>query len=466
VESQQQCEREICRLIILGRDRTEVLLTSAESGLALPVVEIPRWERLAENLTGSLRTDWGCDAICLFTPNCSSEDRDSNGKHYVVMECWCDEGQSGETVWKPIGSLTAGSFRQAAEFRVFEQSLQELDIYQRDPSSPFTRKGWLAELRGWTAEVIRPLGLELTGSFCQYNGSPCFSLIRFETNGPAVWFKATGKPNRREFPITLKLAERFPRFIPKILGTKPEWNGWLSGGEVDRTNPGKTKDATSWEQTATELARLQIESIAESQSILRCGAHDLRAKRLFTAVDPFFDRVARLMEQQPKVPPAILNRDELSLLKLRVEDVLTLFQDLRIPVTLGHLDLNPGNVIVSAERCVFLDWAEAYVGNPFFSLEYLVQHFRRQIDTSVASESQLTLAYKAQWGQLLEQDEIDEATTLAKLTALFAYAVGTDTWKDEGKLKDPTAVGYLRSLARRMNNEAIKLTERRSPCLS
>lgn len=241
MESQQQCEREICRLIILGRDRTEVLLTSAESGLALPVVEIPRWERLAENLTGSLRTDWGCDAICLFTPNCSSEDRDSNGKHYVVMECWCDEGQSGETVWKPIGSLTAGSFRQAAEFRVFEQSLQELDIYQRDPSSPFTRKGWLAELRGWTAEVIRPLGLELTGSFCQYNGSPCFSLIRFETNGPAVWFKATGKPNRREFPITLKLAERFPRFIPKILGTKPEWNGWLSGGRSIARIQGKLR---------------------------------------------------------------------------------------------------------------------------------------------------------------------------------------------------------------------------------
>ena len=117
------------------------------------------------------------------------------------------------------------------------------------------------ELRHWTAHVIRPLGLELTGPLRQYNASPSFSLIRFETNGPAVWFKAVGEPNLREFPITLKLAELFPRFMPEVLGTKPEWNGWLSR-EVDGQNLGETKDIALWEQAATDLARLQIQSIS------------------------------------------------------------------------------------------------------------------------------------------------------------------------------------------------------------
>ncbi len=209
---------------MLGRDGTEVLLKIAEPGFAFPVVEIPRWERLAENLTAALKRDWGCDAVCLFTPKHSSEDVNPNGQHFEVMECWGDGARKDETVWKPIGSLTADSFQEAAEFRVFEQSLWELDGYQHDPSSPFARRGWLAELRRWAAEVIRPSGLDLTGSFCQYNASPSFSLIRFETNGPAVWFKAIGEPNQREFPITQKLAERFPRFISEIFGTKPEWN--------------------------------------------------------------------------------------------------------------------------------------------------------------------------------------------------------------------------------------------------
>ena len=299
MESHEQSESEACRAIVFGRDGTEVLLKIAESGFAFPVLELPRWERLAENLTAALKRDWNCDAVCLFTPNQSLEDRNSNGPRYEVMECWCDGGRNDKTVWKPIRSLTADSFENKAEFRISEQCLQQLDRYERDPSSPFARRGWLDELRRWTAEVIRPFGLELTGPFCQYNTSPSFSLIRFETNGPAVWFKAVGEPNQREFPITLKLAEQFPRFMPKILRTRPEWNGWLSG-EVNGTNLGETKGVSWWEHAATELARLQIESIPESQSILQSGARDLRVKRLLTAVDRFFDLVARLMEDQPQ----------------------------------------------------------------------------------------------------------------------------------------------------------------------
>ena len=122
---------------------------------------------------------------------------------------------------------------------------------------------------------------------------------------------------------------------------------------------------------------MQIESISKSDSILNSGAHDLRADNLLTSIDPFFDIVARLMEEQPQVPPATLSREELSLLKLRIKDSLTLLEDLRVPNTLGHLDLNSWNLVVSTDGCVFLDWAEAYVGPPFFSFEYLLQHFRR-----------------------------------------------------------------------------------------
>lgn len=464
MESQEQSDRETCHAIVFGWDGTEVLLKLAEAGFVFPCVEIPRWERLAENLTAALKRNWRCEAVCLFTVESPSQDGNSGGDHYEVTECWHDGGRKDETEWKPIRSLTADSFQKEAEFRILQECLHQLDRYERDPSSPFARRGWLAELRRWTAGVIRPLGCELTGPFCQYNAGPSFSLVRFETSGPAVWFKAIGEPNQREFPITLKLAEQFPRFIPKILGTKPEWNGWLSR-EVDGANLGEAKDIALWKRAATELARLQIESIAQSQSILQSGAHDLRAKRLVTAVDPFFDLVARLMEEQPKVPPAILTRHELSLLKLRIEDALTLLEDLRIPDSLGHLDLNPWNVIASTNGCVFVDWAEAYVGSPFFSFEYLLAHFRRAIGADTAFESQLVQAYRAAWTRLLSDEVISDGLALASVLAVLAYAVRTDAWKDEERLRDPKIAGYVRSLARRVNREAIQLIERRSPCL-
>jgi hypothetical protein len=465
VESQEQSELEIRRVIVFGRNGTEVLLKIAEPGFSFPAVEIPRWERLAENLTAALRRDWGCDAICLFTPIHASEDGNSNGKHYEVMECWCDGARTSETVWKPVHSLTAGSFQNEADIRIFEQCLVQLDGYERDPSAPFARRGWLASLREWTADVIRPLGLELTGPWRQYNASPSFSLIRFETSGPAVWFKAVGEPNQREFPVTLKLSQQFPKYLPELLGARADWNSWLSL-EAPGTNLGETREIALWERTAEALARLQIESVAKTESIIDAGAHDLRTETLSNLVHPFLAVITQLMEQQTKFPPLVLSLQELSLLGLRIEDSLTLLEDLGLPEVLGHSDLNPGNIVVATDQCVFVDWAEAHVGHPFLSFEYLRQHFRRTIGTDFALESRLARSFSAPWGQLFSGEIIAEAVTLAPLAAVFAYAAGNDAWKDQQRLREPEVAGYFRSLARRMNREAKQFTERRSTCLS
>ncbi|MGB8733673.1 MAG: phosphotransferase, partial [Candidatus Sulfotelmatobacter sp.] len=387
------------------------------------------------------------------------------GNHYAVMECWNEGERKAETVWKPLRSLTSDSFQNKAEFQTLGQCLHELDGYEHDPSSPFAQRGWITGLAGWTADLIRPLDLELGSSIRQYNASPSFSLIRFETNGPAVWFKAVGEPNLREFPITLKLSELFPKSLPEILATKPEWCAWLAR-EIEGTNLGGSKEAALWIKAASGLAELQLDSISGADSILESGAHDVKTDTLLDSVDPFFEVVARLMEEQPRVPPQVLSREELSLLKLRLEDALTLLGDLRIPNALGHLDLNPCNVVVTADGCVFLDWAEAYVGNPFFSLEYLLQHFRREIGQDAVLESELVNAYRAPWRELLSGDITSEAQALAPLTGVFAYAAGTQAWKDENRLRDSKMSAYFRSLARRMNREAIQFVERRQGCLS
>ena len=464
MEPQPQSDRETCRVIVLGRNREDVLLRVSQAGSFLPSVELPRWQRQAEHLTAALRRDFGCDAICLFTPENPSSGIESNGIHYEVMECWQDEGRAGGSVWKPIDSLVERSFQDNSEFRMIGQCLRELDCYEQDLASPFVKRGWFAELRNWTAEILRSHGLELTGRFHQYNASPSFSLIRFETSGPAVWFKAVGEPNQREFPITLQLAELFPTFTSEILGTQPGWNGWLSR-EAPGTNLGDTKDIALWERAARGLARLQIESIPKSEPVFDSGAHDLRPDALMASVDPFFDLVAQLMEEQTKTPPPTLSRQELNLLKLRIEDSLTLLEDLRIANTLGHLDLNPGNIIVCADRSIFVDWAEAYLGHPFLSFQYLLEHFRRAVLASPEFESRLMEAYKAPWQNLVPAEIVDKALILASLAAVFAYAAGTGAWRDQQRLRDPNLAGYFRALARRMNREAIGFIERRSPCL-
>lgn len=464
MECQEQLDHENCHVVVFSQDGTDVLLKSVDAGFVFPSIEIPRWQRLAENLTAALKRDWGCDAVCLFTPNDPSQDSNSNGNRYEAMECWRNES-TGEANWKPIRSLTAKTFQNEAEFRVLEQCLHELDDYEHDPSSPFARRGWLGELQSWTGEKVRSKGIELTGPFRQYNASPSFSLIRFETNGPAVWFKAVGEPNRREFPLTLKLAQLFPEYLPELVATRPDWNGWLSL-EAPGTNLGQTQEMALWERAAAALARLQVKSIGKTGSILDTGARDLRTAPLSDLADPFLGIMAQLMERQAKVPPGILGGKELDWLGAQIKDSLTLLEELGIPDALGHLDLNAGNIIVSENGYVFVDWAEAYVGHPFLSFEYLLEHFRHAIGADVAREAELVRSYNAPWEQVLPADVIAEALTLAPLAAVFAYAAGIDGWRNQERPIEPKAAGYFRSLARRMHREATQLVDRRPACLS
>jgi Ser/Thr protein kinase RdoA (MazF antagonist) len=169
------------------------------------------------------------------------------------------------------------------------------------------------------------------------------------------------------------------------------------------------------------------------------------------------------MERQAKVPPAVLDRDDLQALADSLRESVDATAAISIPETIGHLDLNPGNIIISGGRCTFLDWAEAYVGNPLFSLEYLLQHARRAFGECPDLRTKMLAAYCAEWDGVAPA-AIANALTFAPLLAVFAYASGTGTWEQPEEVQEPTA-GYLRSLTRRMHRAAKEVADRRTVCL-
>jgi Phosphotransferase enzyme family len=465
MESTKQSDRETYRVIVLAQGGNELLLAPAGDGFLLPSVEVPRWQRIAENLTAAMRKEWGHEVVCLFNPDVSAPAFSANDHNYQVMESHGPIANSSRrTEWLRVASLSEDGFADPADYMAVQRSLAECAGYLDSvPRGPFAKFGWFKELQAWIEEVIGPLGFHLTRSFAQLNASPSFSLVRFETSGPAVWFKAVGKPNLREFPITFALAKLFPQYLPPILAARPEWNGWLAL-EVEGTSLGETQDIRHWKPAASALAKLQIESTDRSPVLIDSGARDLRASGLLKLVRPFLDAMGQLMEKQTKVPPPVVSRSELILLGERIEEALSLSTDLGIPDALGHLDLNPGNLIVSEGQCVFLDWAEAYVGNPLFSFQYLVEHFRRMAGVDATAESGLTSAYGEEWQSVFSPEHLADALAFAPMLAVFACAAASDAWADQSRLQDPKFAGYLRSLTRRMHHEANRMRDRSALC--
>lgn len=466
MERVDQPESEIYRVILLRQASTELLLASIEGGLSLPEVTIPRWHRAAENIGAAMKSTWGEEVICLFEADGTTPDACHNRIHYQVTEHWRSVGKSEVwTRWVRMEELHQNSLVDPSDYAAIQRSLAERDTLARDRvAGPFAQLGWFKELFGWVEEVIALRGLHLSGNFRQLNASPTFSLIRFESNGPAIWFKAAGEPNQREFPITLMLSRLFPDYVAPVLAARSAWNAWLAP-EVQGVNLTESSDSSLWESAAAAIANLQIESIGRHPELVASGAHDLRLESLQGLVAPVIDVAGHLMEKQSKEPPAVLSKAELRLLARRIRDAFSTLRDLEIPDTLGHLDLNPGNLIVAGCRCAFLDWAEAYVGHPFFSFQYFLEHFRRIAAAHSTSEAKLAASYLEPWKQIISHDFLADAMVCAPLLAAFTYAVGTGAWKQPGALSDPTVAGYLRSLVRRMNREANALCGRRSPCL-
>jgi hypothetical protein len=459
LQSSQQSNYEPHHVVVLRAKGTEFLVAAGDRGWLLPWVDIGSDERLAQSLTQAVRRDWGCQAICLFSPVVPSSAIRANEIRYEVMECCCHKTHDCRTKWVPVAALSLNCFSDADDYAVVQQSVAEGHVHScAQAPGPFAKIGWLGELQMWIEERVAPLGLRLTGEFCQWNASPCFSLIRFETNGPALWFKAVGEPNLREFPITSTLAELFPSFVPPLLATRPAWHGWVSR-EVEGTNLGETRDLQCWQDAASSLAQMQIQSLGRRPQLRRSGARDLRTSGLANLVDPFVDVVDRLMGQQVKVPPALLSAKQLLRLGEQIRDALSRLSGLGIPDSLGHLDLNPWNIVVGREGCAFLDWAEAYVGHPFYSFQYLLEHFRRAVSLDRSRESHLTESYAEPWRHVVCGDAVGEALKLARMLAVFAYAAGTEVWNDGENLRDPATAAFLRSLARRLNREAIEIDQ-------
>lgn len=459
----EQGDHVIYRVLVFGRDGTEILLTRSGSGLQLPEISILKWERMAENVTSAVERQWGEVVVCLFEPDWLLPDESSR---YVVARHWrtC-ERSSAPLRWIPIHDLSDAWFSVPSDIRMVQDSLARCRMPSCE-TDPFTHLNWFEELCEWAAKAINPRGLRLTGNFRQLNASPAFSLIRFETNGPAVWFKAVGEPNQREFPITLALANGFPKYMPDLIATRSDWNAWLTS-EAGRTNLAETHDPSLWRNAAAALANLQIESIGNGERLIGCGAHDLTPTRLLETVSPFLEVIAELMNRQPKTSPPVLSKGDLAVLGERIRSAISDLQEFQLADTLGHLDLNPGNVIVkSPAQCVFLDWAEAYVGHPFYSFQYLLQHFRRMVGEDPIAEHAFTSSYLHPWSDLASVEPLREAMALAPLIAAFAYGAGTNAWHTPDRLRDPKVAGFMRALARRMKREADQLSERSAPCLS
>jgi hypothetical protein len=421
------------RILVVNRWATEVLVRNERGLSAFPELGVPENDRAVPHIRRGFARDWQLDMVCLFPIDLGSNGVDHSLPRYYLAELQDPRAMPDPLRWAAAASLTRERFRDDRDFQAVSAFLA-----RTEPSGPFASPGALLEISGWVEQLASREGFTWSGGFEQYQASSRFSLVRFETAPRALWFKAVGEPNEREFPLTTALARLCPQHVPRILGTRPEWNAWLAE-ECPGSTLDEVREVVLWRDVARALAELQIASLPHAGELLLLGAH--RWESVFSQAS-----LDRFREGARKLAFANRARDACAQVQAAIPGLAGPLAILGIPAALGHLDLNAGNIIASRERGAFLDWAEAYVGFPFATFAYLLEAFRCAFGRSARDEASFVDAYLGPWRRVLAPGPVREAWSLAPVLALFAYTARCLAGCEPRYAPAPHVQSYLEAL--------------------
>jgi aminoglycoside phosphotransferase (APT) family kinase protein len=164
------------------------------------------------------------------------------------------------------------------------------------------------------------------------------------------------------------------------------------------------------------------------------------------------------MEQQASTKVPRLGGSRLREIGVFIEDACGAMQELGIPETIIHNDINHGNILDCNDGCVFTDWCEAYVGNPFMTFQHLLLLLPPDGNQAKVGLIRLKEACKELWLNSLASWKIDQAFALMPLLAVTSYLYGRGAWLRSSRRYDPQMQRHARSLARHMDRAAQRIS--------
>jgi hypothetical protein len=440
----------VCQVAMLLPSR-EILVESSSAAPSLPRIVIPPWTRLGEAITAAIADRWHLASLLL---SCSREEPSSG--LLAVMEVRSSVTNS-ELTPVPGGTIVEqlpSGLKNPLE-RILHNHVPD--------NEPFSRLGWLDEALAWIQASVSAGKILFTGKTSQLNAGGQFQLIRFDTERPpAYWLKATGHPNTHEYTITTFLASRTPEYLPRIVAARPDWNAWVT--EEHGQSLYHSLSLATARIALVRLAELQQRWVGQEAALLAHGCHDHRLQVLRVQIDAIIDYLDEAMRRQTSTKVAPMSREHLVALGETLKDTCAAALALSIPDTLLHNDISPGSILFDGRTCVFSDWAEAYLGNPFLTLQQFCSHLERCSSDAVEWIPELRSLYGQCWMDRLGASTVERALALSPLLAVFSYFYAHGTWLEHPDFEDAHLAGYHRSMARIMERLANENTLMETLC--
>jgi len=393
-------------LLILRRSGPAALVTAVQGGGELPRIRTAGHH--PADVTPTLR------AV-----------RDQLGLETVVLSC-------------PSATVAAGVVHRLLVLELLAGAPDTKDLNWVEPVSAeqadpldgrdWTIPGWFARAETWITETVQRADLGHVRTVEQIRSWEFSCVLRVHTDREDLYFKGLPRAYANEPRLAHHLAAYHPGLVPEVVATS-ERERWLlmqaCRGQCLETGA----PLSAWERAAASYAELQVASTAHAERLEALGCRRRGPEQLRTLIEPLLADDAALVGLNGHG----LSVDELRRLRgLRasLEAACDELADSGLPMALEHGDLWSSNVYVGADRVAFIDWTDASLSHPFFSLMPFLQS--AEWDAALAcgspSEARIIDAYLEHWAPYAPRERLRRALALAR--PLAALHIATTYWRD------------------------------------
>jgi aminoglycoside phosphotransferase len=273
------------------------------------------------------------------------------------------------------------------------------------------RPRWFGEACAWIDAALAEARLGAAEEIRQLRNWASSSVLWVKTRTAEYYFKALPVSGRVESELTQYLARHFPTIVPRLVATQTH-RRWLLMAACPGRKLEDLRDVASWQRAASGYGRLQIACMSRVGDLTALGCPTRTLDSLARRIALLAGDVAALRLGEDGGLTDVEHRS--------LRHAVTALQDrcaelaaCGVALTLEHGDFWPGNVFVDAASCVVIDWEDAAIAHPFFSLAPLTVGLMNAGLGEAENVERIEAAYAAAFEPVAPPDRLRRALRLA-----------------------------------------------------
>jgi hypothetical protein len=412
--------------LILHPEEHGILLLPEDEGWALPVIEsvhvhsgsVASFNRAILDLTGIEATVLRCAWRGHLTEAGPFEEVYEMEYHGIMPA----RDFSGR--WWRRKELSTLPLTRPEHYPLIEHFLRDCETLPRAGSTQtWANPGWWDHATGWIAAQLQSQRQVRVNSVAQLRVWELGNVLRVRAHEEEFYFKALTPPLARELALGVRLAQRHPRHVPAVIAFEPRQLCLLTQAHHGPML-NELSDISVWKRALEAYALVQTEWLDGIAELRELGCVERTLERLEKEIDPLFADAAAMLQDEP----GGLSRAEIETLRQRAPSYKAMCRQLaeyNIGPTIEHGDFWAGNIIIDDGEAIFLDWSDACVAHPFFSLLplFLGLNIHNRLSHIPDAQDQLTAVYLRTWLPFETEDRLREAFSIAYTLSAIHHAV-------------------------------------------